>query len=85
MPAYAFAPSVLGDLKSISPGVSGEIQLTDGLRALAKEQGLYAYIHEGKTHDAGDKLGFLIATVEIALENPNFGKEFREYLKTLKL
>ena len=65
----------------------GEIQLTDALRTLAreKEQGLYAYVYDGKTHDAGDKLGFLKATVEIALKNENFGREFREYLRELKL
>ena len=55
------------------------------LRTLAKKDGLFAYIYEGKTHDAGDKLGFLMATVEIALKNPHFGAEFREYLRGLKL
>ena len=73
--------------KKRKPGAGGEIQLTDGLRMLArsKRQGLYAWVYDGKTHDAGDKLGFLKATVEIALKNPNFGEEFRAYLKELKL
>jgi UTP--glucose-1-phosphate uridylyltransferase len=52
---------------------------------LAQEQGLWAYIYEGISYDAGDKLGFLKATVELALLNPELGAAFREYLKTLKL
>jgi len=51
--------------------------LTDGLRLLAKETGLYAHVYEGKSYDAGDKLGFLKATVEIGLENKEFGGDFR--------
>jgi UTP--glucose-1-phosphate uridylyltransferase len=82
---YVLPPDLFEYLENTKPGAGGEIQLTDGLRALAKEHGLYAYSYEGKTHDAGDKLGFLIATVEIALKNPIFGGEFREYLKNLKL
>jgi len=58
-----------------------EIQLTDALRILAKEQGLWAYIYDGISYDAGDKLGFLKATVEIALLNPELGAAFRSYLK----
>ena len=68
-----------------SLGSGGEIQLTDAMRLLAKEHGLWGYIYEGKTYDAGDKLGFLEATVELALKNPKLGPSFREYLKTLKL
>jgi UTP--glucose-1-phosphate uridylyltransferase len=59
--------------------------LTDALRLLAQEHGLWAYIYEGVSYDAGDKLGFLKATVEIALQNPELGGDFREYLKKLKL
>ncbi len=74
-------------LRTTKPGAGGEIQLTDGLRALAqdKERGLWATVFEGKTHDAGDKLGFLKATVEIGLKNPALGETFREYLRELKL
>ncbi len=50
-----------------------------------KEQGLLAFSYEGQSYDAGDKLGFLKATVEIALENEEFGKDFRDYLRGLKL
>jgi len=79
-------PSAIFDcLERTKPGAGNEIQLTDALRILAKERGLFAYIYEGISYDAGDKLGFLKATVEIALQNPEFGAAFREYLKTLKL
>jgi UTP--glucose-1-phosphate uridylyltransferase len=78
-------PEIFEYLEKTEPGSGGEIQLTDGLRALAQHEGLFATIYEGKTHDAGDKLGFLKATVEIALKNPKFGGDFRAYLRSLKL
>ena len=59
--------------------------MTDALRALAQGKGSVANIYEGKTHDAGDKLGFLKATVEIALKNPKFGDDFRNYLAEFKV
>jgi UTP--glucose-1-phosphate uridylyltransferase len=82
---YVLPPEIFDYLEHTKPGSGGEIQLTDGLRALATNQGLWAHVHEGKTHDAGDKLGFLKATVELALQNPKLGREFRSYLKALKL
>jgi UTP--glucose-1-phosphate uridylyltransferase len=82
---YVLPPAIFDCLARTKPGAGNEIQLTDGLRLLAQEQGLWAYIYEGVSYDAGDKLGFLKATVEIALENSEFGEEFRNYLKTLKL
>ena len=82
---YVLPPSIFECLAQTKPGAGGEIQLTDGLRQLAHDQGLWAYIYEGISYDAGEKLGFLKATVEIALQNPEFGEEFRNYLKTLKL
>jgi len=82
---YVLPSAIFGCLERTKPGAGNEIQLTDALRILAKEQGLFAYIYEGISYDAGDKLGFLKATVEIALQNPEFGTAFREYLKTLKL
>jgi UTP--glucose-1-phosphate uridylyltransferase len=82
---YVLPPEVFDCLERTQPGRGGEIQLTDGLRLLAQERGLLAYVYEGKSYDAGDKLGFLKATVEIALENPEFGEEFRNYLKSLPL
>jgi UTP--glucose-1-phosphate uridylyltransferase len=82
---YVLPPAIFGCLERTKPGAGNEIQLTDALRILAQEQGLWAYIYEGISYDAGDKLGFLKATVEIALQNPEFGEAFRSYLKTLKL
>jgi UTP--glucose-1-phosphate uridylyltransferase len=82
---YVLPPAIFDCLARTKPGAGGEIQLTDGLRLLAQEHGLWGYIYEGVSYDAGDKLGFLKATVEIALENQEFGAEFRDYLKTLKL
>jgi UTP--glucose-1-phosphate uridylyltransferase len=82
---YVLPGEIFEYLEKTKPGRGGEIQLTDALCALLKDRGLWAYVCEGKTYDAGDKLGFLKATVEIALENPALGAEFRNYLKTLKL
>jgi UTP--glucose-1-phosphate uridylyltransferase len=82
---YVLPPTIFDCLARTKPGAGNEIQLTDALRILAQEQGLWAYIYEGISYDAGDKLGFLKATVEIALQNPEFGEAFRGYLKTLKL
>jgi UTP--glucose-1-phosphate uridylyltransferase len=82
---YVLPSSIFDCLERTKPGAGGEIQLTDAMRILAKEQGLWAYIYEGISYDAGDKLGFLKATVELALLNGELGGPFRAYLKTLKL
>src|ERR1700737_1123367 len=82
---YVLPPEIFEHLARTKPGAGGEIQLTDGLRLLAQEQGLWAYIYEGISYDAGDKLGFLIATVELALQNEELGAGFKAYLKSLKL
>src|ERR1700758_488043 len=82
---YVLPAAIFECLARTKPGAGGEIQLTDGLRLLAQEQGLWAYSYEGVSYDAGDKLGFLRATVELALQNAELGADFREYLKTLKL
>ena len=82
---YVVPPEILEYLRQTKPGAIGEIQLTDALRALARDHGLWAYVYDGRTYDAGDKLGFLKATVEIGLKNPVLGNDFRDYLRTLKL
>jgi len=82
---YVLPPEIFDCLARTKPGAGGEIQLTDAMRILAQERGLWAYIYDGVSYDAGDKLGFLKATVELALLNEELGKDFREYLKTLKL
>jgi UTP--glucose-1-phosphate uridylyltransferase len=82
---YILTPAIFEMLNSIEPGSGGELQLTDGLRALLKKEKIYGFTFEGKRHDAGDKLGFLKATVEFALKRDDLGKEFREYLTQLKV
>jgi UTP--glucose-1-phosphate uridylyltransferase len=82
---YVLPPEIFDCLVRTKPGAGNESQLTDALRILAREHGLWAYIYDGVSYDAGDKLGFLKATVEIALQSPEFGPAFRAYLKTLKL
>src|SRR6202142_2965202 len=82
---YILTPTVFETLSNITPGAGGELQLTDGLRALLKREKMYACVYEGRRHDTGDKLGFLKATVEFALKRDEFGEQFREYLKSLKL
>ena len=82
---YILTPTVFETLSDIKPGAGGELQLTDGLRGLLQREKLYAYVYEGRRFDAGDKLGFLKATVEFALKREDLGGEFREYLKGLKL
>jgi UTP--glucose-1-phosphate uridylyltransferase len=82
---YVLPPEIFAYLEQTRPGQGGEIQLTDALRHLAREKGLWACICGGVAYDAGDKLGFLQATVEIALKNVELGEAFRAYLKSLKL
>ncbi len=82
---YILTPSIFKELSSTRRGAGAEIQLTDALRRLLVKEPVYGYIFEGRRYDAGDKLGFLEATVEMALKRPELGKPFRKYLKGLKL
>ena len=82
---YVLPPTVFECLETITPGSGGELQLTDGLRKLMEREPVYAYRFEGRRYDAGDKLGFLTATVELALYHDKVGDEFRNYLKSLDL
>ncbi len=82
---YILTPTVFETLANTKPGAGGELQLTDGLRGLLRREKIYAYVYEGRRFDAGDKLGFLKATVDFALKRKVLGGEFREYLKGLKL
>jgi len=80
---YVLTPRVFTLLEETKPGAGGEIQLTDGIKALLKEEKVYGYTFEGKRFDAGDKFGMLQATVEFALKRPEFGDKFHAYLKRL--
>jgi len=82
---YILTPAVFDVLTRTQVGAGGELQLTDALKLMLKQEKMYAYVYEGKRHDTGDKLGFLKATVEFALRRKDLGQDFREYLKSLKL
>jgi UTP--glucose-1-phosphate uridylyltransferase len=82
---YIFTPDIFEAIEQTKPGTGGEIQITDAMRLLLKKRPLYALKLEGTRHDAGDKLGFLIATVEFALKRDDLGKDFRDYLSRLNL
>lgn len=82
---YVLAPSIFDHLERIGHGAGGEIQLTDGIAALMREEAVYAHRFSGKRYDCGSKLGYLQATVEYALGHPALGKDFRKYLRTLEL
>lgn len=82
---YILSPGIFEALEQTMPGKGGEIQLTDGLKILMEKEPVYAVKLIGKRYDAGDKLGFLQATVEFGLRNEEFGEKFRQYLKGLDL
>ena len=82
---YIFTPDIFGAIEQTQAGSGGEIQITDAMRLLLKERPFYAVKLDGTRHDAGDKLGFLKATVEFALKRDDLGDAFREYLKSLEL
>jgi UTP--glucose-1-phosphate uridylyltransferase len=78
---YVLTPRIFEMLEGITPGAGGELQLTDGIKALLQYEKVYGFNYEGKRHDAGDKLGFLKATVEFALKRDDLGPKFREWLR----
>ncbi|MBL8180744.1 MAG: UTP--glucose-1-phosphate uridylyltransferase GalU [Blastocatellia bacterium] len=82
---YIFTPDIFQAIEKTTPGAGGEIQITDAMRLLLKERPFYAVKLDGRRHDAGDKLGFLIATVEYALKRDDLGGDFREYLRSIDL
>ncbi|MEN9463646.1 MAG: hypothetical protein RLZZ355_1576 [Pseudomonadota bacterium] len=82
---YILTPGIFNEIRNQPRGVGGEIQLTDGIARLMQNEAVYAFQYEGKRYDCGSKEGFLEATVELALQHPQVGAAFREYLKTLAL
>lgn len=82
---YVLTPEIFTAIESIPAGTGGEIQLTDALKHLLRNRPVYGYKFEGTRYDAGDKLGFLKATVEFALKRYDLGGPFREYLKAISL
>lgn len=82
---YILTPDVFAAIEATRPGRGGEIQLTDALRNLSRSRPLYGLKFCGRRFDAGDKLGFLEATIEFALKREDLGRPFRAYLKSLSL
>jgi UTP--glucose-1-phosphate uridylyltransferase len=82
---YILTPRIFEMIEGITPGAGGELQLTDAIKALLQHEKVYGYSYEGKRHDAGDKLGFLKATVEFGLKHPQLGSGFHEWLKSFPL
>ncbi len=81
MGRYIIQPEIFDILENTAPGAGGEIQLTDALKELARRDSVYGYEFDGRRYDVGDKLGYLKATVEFALERQDLSEEFRAYLK----
>jgi UTP--glucose-1-phosphate uridylyltransferase len=78
---YILTPRIFEMIEKVKPGAGGELQLTDAIKALLQYEKVYGFHYEGKRHDAGDKLGFLKATVELALKREDLGPGFREWLR----
>lgn len=83
MGRYIIQPGICSILAETRPGAGGEIQLTDALKVLCREQPMYGLAFEGKRYDVGDKLGYLQAMVEFALERPDLAGGFRKYLQSI--
>jgi UTP--glucose-1-phosphate uridylyltransferase len=82
---YILTPAIFEHIRRQGSGVGGEIQLTDGISSLLGSESVYAFQYQGKRYDCGSKEGFLEATVELALQHPEIGAHFRQYLQGLKL
>ena len=80
---YILTPAIFSYLETQEPGAGGEIQLTDGLKRLAKNEAMYAYIFKGHRYDVGTKMGFLQANIEFALRNPETANDLKNYLDAL--
>jgi len=80
---YILPPEIFPALQKTERGAGGEIQLTDAMRTLVRQGDFYGYVFEGKRYDAGEKLGYLKATVDYALRHPDLAAEFRAYLESL--
>ncbi len=82
---YILTPAIFDEIRNQPTGAGGEIQLTDAIARLMEHEAVYAFQYQGKRYDCGSKEGFLEATVELALQHPQVGESFREYLKGLAL
>ena len=80
---YVLTPKIFDKLEQTQRGAGGEIQLTDAIEALMQEQAVYGYEFEGTRYDCGTTMGWLKASVELALQRPELAPEFRRYLHDL--
>lgn len=80
---YVFNPTIFNHLEKTQPGYGGEIQLTDAIRSLLSEEDVYALEFQGKRHDVGDKMGWLKATIEIAMARDEYRDEITDFLKEI--
>jgi UTP--glucose-1-phosphate uridylyltransferase len=80
---YILTPAIFDILKTTGRGAGGEIQLTDGIAELRKTEEIFAYSFEGKRYDCGSKVGYLEATVELALQHEELADEFKQFLREL--
>ncbi len=78
---YVFDPGIFKAIKRTDPDRKGEVQITDAIKLLLEKQPVYGYLFEGTRYDAGDKLGFLQATIELALKRPEFSQDLKDYIK----
>ena len=85
MGRYVLSPAIFDALEKQQEGKDGEIQLTDAIEQLAKSEGVYAFNFEGKRYDVGNKMGYLMATCEFALANPELHDQFSQYIKELSM
>ena len=83
MGRYVFTPEIFGALERLQPGAGGELQLTDAIGILLREQTIYGYVFEQGRYDIGDKLDYLRATVELAIDREDLGPQFRTFLADL--
>ena len=82
---YILTPRIFSHLESVQAGAGGEIQLTDGIASLLKQEQVLAYAYKGIRYDCGSKIGYLKATVQFALKHPEVNGDFRAYLSSLEL
>lgn len=80
---YILTPEIFECLKETKPGKGGEIQLTDAMRLLNKREKMYAYLFKGKRYDIGNKVDWLKANIELALEDDKLGEEIKKLIRSL--
>ncbi len=80
---YILTPDIFKILEKMKPGKGGEYQLTDALKGMLKKRAIYGYVFKGKRYDAGNKLGFLMANIELGLKDRDISDSFKEYLVSL--